>query len=112
MAQKKRAPQTGAKKRKKPDTAAKRAAEQEPVRLPVRQMLAGACLLLAVLALFACLGAQGFLLSGVKNLLCGLLGSLGFYLFCWFWDRVGRLVCAVCRLCCSWCRHLPSCICS
>lgn len=43
MAQKKRAPQTGAKKRKKPDTAAKRAAEQEPVRLPVRQMLAGAC---------------------------------------------------------------------
>ena len=80
MAQKKRAPQTGAKKRKKPDTAAKRAAEQEPVRLPVRQMLAGACLLLAVLALFACLGAQGFLLSGVKNLLCGLLGSLGFYL--------------------------------
>lgn len=121
MAQKKRAPQTGAKKRKKPDTAAKRAAEQEPVRLPVRQMLAGACLLLAVLALFACLGAQGFLLSGVKNLLCGLLGSLGFYLspllfgllfVLLVWDRVGRLVCAVCRLCCSWCWHLPSCICS
>ena len=51
MAQKKPASHSGAKKRKKPDTAAKRAVEREPTQIPVRQILAGACFLLAVLAL-------------------------------------------------------------
>ena len=80
MAQKKPASHSGAKKRKKPDTAAKRAVEREPTQIPVRQILAGACFLLAVLALFACLGFQGFILAGVKSLLGGLVGKMGFYL--------------------------------
>ena len=80
MAQKKPASHSGAKKRKKPDTAAKRAVEREPTQIPFRQILAGACFLLAVLALFACLGFQGFILAGVKSLLGGLVGKMGFYL--------------------------------
>ena len=80
MAQKKPAPRSGAKKGKKPDTAAKRAVEREPAQIPVRQILAGACFLLMVLALFACLGFQGFILAGVKNLLGGLVGPVGFWL--------------------------------
>ena len=79
MAQKKPASRSGAKK-KKPDTAAKRAVEREPAKIPVRQILAGACFLLTVLALFACLGFQGFILAGVKSLLGGLVGPVGFYL--------------------------------
>lgn len=80
MAQKKPASHSGAKKGKKPDSAAKRAVEREPAQIPVRQILAGACFLLAVLALFACLGFQGFILAGVKSLLGGLVGKMGFYL--------------------------------
>ena len=79
MAQKKPASRSGAKK-KKPATAAKRAVEREPAKIPVRQILAGACFLLTVLALFACLGFQGFILAGVKSLLGGLVGPVGFYL--------------------------------
>ena len=33
-----------------------------------------------MLALFACLGFQGFILAGVKSLLGGLVGPVGFYL--------------------------------
>ena len=111
MAQKKPASHSGAKKRKKPDTAAKRAVEREPTQIPVRQILAGACFLLAVLALFACLGFQGFILAGVKSLLGGLVGKMGFYLsrfcsdislFCCCPDTVARWGCAAWPPACVW----------
>ena len=80
---KKPASRSGAKK-KKPDTAAKRAVEREPAKIPVRQILAGACFLLTVLALFACLGFQGLhpcrrkKPAGRTGGACGLLPVSGF----------------------------------
>ena len=62
-------------------SAAKRAASANTdTSVPIRGICAGVCLLLAVLSLFGCFAAQGFILSALKNVLCGLLGTTGFYL--------------------------------
>lgn len=62
-------------------SAAKRAASASAdTSVPIRGICAGICLLLAVFSLFGCFAAQGFILSALKNVLCGLLGTAGFYL--------------------------------
>ena len=77
MAQKKSAKP---KKKPKQQTMAQRSAAGKREYVPLRGIFAGICLVLALLALFACLGTQGVVLHGLEALLSGLVGRAGFYL--------------------------------
>ena len=77
MAQKK-----SAKSKKKPGqrTMAQRNAAGKQEYVPLRGIFAGLSLVLALLALFACLGSQGAVLRALESLVSGLVGRAGFYL--------------------------------
>lgn len=49
-------------------------------RLPARYFLAPFFFLLGVLALFSCFTTNGFILGGIKEIICGLVGPFCFYL--------------------------------
>lgn len=71
---------TAAAKSGRPSAAKRAVSGDNHASVPVRGIGAGVCLLLAVLSLFGCFAAQGFILTALKNVLCGLLGAAGFYL--------------------------------
>ena len=69
---------------RKSTTAAKKS-DSRPVQkhsepLPVRYFLSPVFFLLCVLTLFGCFTTSGFILGGIKRILCGLAGPVCFYL--------------------------------
>ena len=82
MAQKKSTARSKAKGKPAAKSAAQKAAQKKEHESSVsgRTVLAVISLMAAVLTWFACFSTEGFLLAWTHKLLCGLLGTTGFYL--------------------------------
>lgn len=92
MAQKKtsKSSKKPAKSTQKKTTSSASKKTQSKSEFPYRIVSAGVLLVLAVLALIACISTEGSVPYGIRMLLCGLFGKIGFYLspvmlFCFVW---------------------------